>query len=109
MGFIADTKRRKKHMQSEDFFTDEQVYDLFIKAVGWVGRIVRGIAYFVIAFLLIRINSYGLPNATYLAIAIGLLGSGSSSARIAQLSIAILLFMAVLPLNMIGAVKMAMG
>ncbi|PZM11162.1 hypothetical protein [Rhizobium tubonense] len=95
-------------MQSEDFFTDEQVRDLFMKGLEWIGRIVRGISYFVIALLLIRINSYGLPNATYLAIAIGLLGSGSSSARVAQLSIAILLLMAVLPLNMIGAVKVAM-
>jgi hypothetical protein len=96
-------------MNSEEFFSDEQIYSLFTKGLGWPGRVVRAIAYFVIATLLIRINSYGLPNASYLALAIGLLGAGSSSARVAQLSIAILLFMDVLPLSVVAAVKVAMG
>jgi hypothetical protein len=96
-------------MNSEEFFTDEQIYSLFTKGLGWLGRIVRGASYFVIALLLIRINSYGLSNATYLAVAIGLLGAGSSSARVAQLSIIILLIMAVLPLSMIGTIKLAIG
>jgi hypothetical protein len=95
-------------MNSEEFFTDEQIYSLFTKGLGWLGRVVRGASYFVIALLLIRVNSYGLPQANYLAIAIGLLGAGSSSARVAQLSIAILLFMAVLPLGAVGAIKSVM-
>jgi hypothetical protein len=95
-------------MNSEEFFTGEQIHSLFMRGLGWLERVVRGISYFVVALLLIRVNSYGLPQANYPAIAIGLLGAGSSSARVAQLSIAILLVMAVLPLGAIGAIKSAM-
>lgn len=90
-------------------FTDAQVAEMWRKGISWCGRIFRGISYFVIALLLVRINTYGLSNGYYLAFAIALLGAGSSSARVAQLSITVLLMMAVVPLNVIDTIKVAMN
>lgn len=96
-------------MQSDEMFTDAQINGMWRKGFSWVGRIFRGISYFVIALILIRMNTYGVPNSNYLALAIGLLGAGSSSARVAQISLAVLLIMAILPLSMINTVHMALN
>ncbi|WP_065091649.1 hypothetical protein [Rhizobium leucaenae] len=69
----------------------------------------RGASYFLIAYMLLSINSYGISWPGYLALSIGLLGAGSSSARVAQIAIAVLLFMAVLPIGVIEALKSAIG
>lgn len=77
--------------------SDEELTQ-FIRAVKpWGARIVRGVCYGIVALMLIRANAYGVADAATLAPAIGILGSGTSSARLGQLAIAVLLIMAVLP------------
>jgi len=72
-------------------------------------RVLRGIAYFAVALMLLRSNSYGLFNQTSVAIAIGILGVGSASARLAQTAIAVLLFMAILPIGIWGSLRGLFG
>lgn len=96
-------------MQTDDFLTNEEIRSLYLRGVAWSGRTVRGVSYLIIAYALTRINSYGLAGGGYLAVAIGLMGGGTSSARIAQAAIVILLLMAVLPLSVFASVKMAVG
>lgn len=92
-------------MQGEELFTDAQ----FTMLMSRGGRVLRGATYAAVAYILLQLNTYGVGQSFYLPLAIGLLGAGSSSAKIAQLSIAVLLFMAVVPLPVFGAVRLAMG
>jgi hypothetical protein len=94
-------------MQSDDFFTNEELRRFWFYALSWGPRIIRGFSYFLIAYLLTSINSYGLAWPACLAIVIGILGAGTASARIAHVAIAVLLFMAVIPVGAIEAFKHA--
>jgi hypothetical protein len=96
-------------MRTDEYLTDEQIFAFYDKGISWAGRLLRGFSYFVIADILISLNTYGVPNSNYLAIAIGLLGVGTTSARVAQFSIAALLVMAILPLNMIHGIHTAIN
>ncbi|NTI17596.1 hypothetical protein G6L94_19275 [Agrobacterium rhizogenes] len=96
-------------MSTDDFFTDQQIHDFFMKGLSWGVRVLRGVAYFGVALMLLRSNSYGLLNQTSVAIAIGILGAGSASARLAQTAIAVLLFMAILPIGIFGSLRALFG
>ncbi len=87
-------------MKSEDeFFTDDEIKALWSEMYSVVPRIVRGLGYAAVAYILASLNAYGLTNAFWLAAAIGLLGTASvnASARLGQIAIGLLLVMAVLP------------
>lgn len=84
-------------MQYGEHISDEDLKQFLVSIKPWGARIFRGLCYGIVALMLIRANAYGLASSTILAPAIGILGSGSSSARLGQLAIAALLTMAVLP------------
>lgn len=69
------------------------------------GRYVRGFFYFLTSFFLVKLNTYGLHSAYLLPIAIGILGMGSSAARIARIPLVILVVMAAVPLASIQAIR----
>ena len=94
-------------MQNDEFFTDEEMRNFWLYILSWGPRIIRGTSYFLIAYLLISINSYGLAWPVCLAAVIGFLGAGTASARIAQVAIAVLLLMAVIPVGVIHALRNA--
>ena len=96
-------------MSTDEIFTDQQINDFFMKGLSWGLRVLRGVAYFGVALMLLRSNSYGLLNQTSVAIAIGILGAGSASARLAQAAIAVLLFMAILPIGILGSLRALFG
>ena len=96
-------------MSTDDFLTDQQIHDFFMKGVSWSARVLRGIAYFGVAIMLLRGNSYGIMNQTSVAIAIGILGAGSASARLAQTAIVVLLFMAILPIGIFESLRALFG
>ena len=92
-------------MHSDDFFTDEDLRKFWFYTLSWGPRIMRGVSYFLIAYVLVSINSYGLAWPVCLATVIGILGAGTASARITHVAIAVLLFMAVIPVGAIHALK----
>ncbi|MDR6901452.1 hypothetical protein J2W52_003076 [Rhizobium miluonense] len=96
-------------MSTDDYFTDQQIHDFFVRGLSWGARVLRGVAYFGVALMLLRGNSYGLLNETSIATAIGILGAGSASARLAQTAIAVLLFMAILPIGIWGSLRALFG
>lgn len=96
-------------MQNEETFTDALMHSIFTLGSTWCLRLVRGVSYFIVAAILIRLNAYGMPTSIYLPLAIGILGVATSSARIGQLAITALMLMAVFPPNVIEAIKAAMG
>ena len=96
-------------MSPDDLLTDQQIHDFFMKSLSWGARVLRGVAYFAVALMLLRSNSYGLLNQTPVAIAIGILGAGSTSARLGQTAIAVLLFMAILPVGIFESLRALFG
>src|SRR3546814_6673956 len=83
----------------EDWLTEDDMRALWAGAMLWGLRVVRGCGYAIVAFILVRLNTYGLADAFWLSVALGLLGAGTASARLGQLALAGLLVMAVFPLN----------
>jgi hypothetical protein len=79
-----------------DDITENEI-EFLRKLFPWAQRALRGLAYFAIAWCLTRVNTYGIPNPTYLALAIGVVGAGSNSARIGQYSLIVLFAMALIP------------
>lgn len=96
-------------MRDEETFTDALLHSIFTKGGAWFSRLIRGIFYFIVAAILIRLNEYGMTTSIYLPLAIGILGAATSSARIGQLAITVLMLMAVLPPNVVEAIKVAVG
>ncbi|WP_313666300.1 hypothetical protein [Shinella sp.] len=76
---------------------DEDLTDADMHVLkSWAGRIFRGFCYFLVAFMLLTVSQYGLQESRWsLAIVVGILGGGSSSAKIGLCAIALLLLMAV--------------
>lgn len=72
------------------------------------GRYIRGFFYFILAFFLIRANTYGLTHSLSISIMIGFMGMGAKAAQIGRIAIAILVLMAVLPLPAIEAIRSAL-
>ena len=62
-------------------------------------RLVRALGYAVLGFILSHINQFGTPFSWYIPVALAILGVSSASERIAQFGIAVLLFMALVPLE----------
>jgi hypothetical protein len=65
----------------------------------YASRLTRAIGYAVVAWLLLRNNLFGTPFTWSIPLALGVLGIASSSARIAQLGLLLLLVMALIPLQ----------
>lgn len=62
----------------------------------------RAAGYFACALLLLSANTYPINGLWSIAIAIGLLGAASASARIGQAALAVLLAMALIPYPMVA-------
>jgi hypothetical protein len=62
-----------------------------------VSRMVVCATYFVVSYLLLSINTYGLGHIVRISFIVAILACGSSSAWLARLAIAILIIMAVIP------------
>lgn len=67
-----------------------------------VSRFFRAIAYAFVAYLLLSVNTYELVGQGVIAFTIGLLGLGLRIVIVAQLAIAILMFMALVPSHIVG-------
>lgn len=65
-------------------------------------RFFRAVAYSLVAYLLLWVNTYGLEGRGVIAFAIGLLGFGSRVAIIAQVALGILTLMAIIPSHLVG-------
>lgn len=65
-------------------------------------RFFRAVAYCLVAYLLLWVNTYGLEGRGLIAFAIGLLGFGSRVSVIAQVALAILMLMAIVPSHVVG-------
>lgn len=76
---------------------DEHVDALFSFGMGYGLRLARGVAYALVATILVSASSYQFAQAQLLIIAIGLLGLFTASARIGQLGLAILMILAAVP------------
>jgi len=70
---------------------------------GYFGKAIRCAAYLLVAILLLQANSYPIEGQAYIALSIGALGLTSSSARIGQLGLAVLLLMALFPFGFISS------
>ena len=80
----------------------EAVMDELSLFTPGVRRFFRAIAYAVVAYLLLSVNTYGLVGHGVIAFTIGLLGFGTRIAVVAQLAIAILMLMAIVPPHIVG-------
>lgn len=74
---------------------------LFDSMLLWGLRIARGAMYFLAALALGMINTYGLKHGFWLAAVIGVLGVGSSTARLSIVAVSVLLAMAVIPASVV--------
>lgn len=80
-----------------DALADEDIDRLWIAAEPWLTRFLRGALYATIAALLLSINSYGLYNHRWvLALCIGVMGAGNSTARYGRVGLCLLLVLAIL-------------
>lgn len=77
-------------MDREDAATDA--------VLKYAPRLIRAIGYAIVGWLLLRSNLFGTPFSWSIPLALGLLGLASSSAKIAQLGLFLLLVMAIVPL-----------
>jgi len=85
--------------------TNEEANALWRKLTTVASRAFRGVGYAVLTYVLVSLNTYGLSSAFWLAVAVGLLGIGSASARMGQIAIAVLLAMAIIPLETVALAK----
>lgn len=80
-----------------DVATDEDMEAVWRFGRAAAARALRCALYFLVAFLLLSVNSYGLGNSRFVtSLAIGLLGAGTTSARIGLAAIAVLVAMALI-------------
>jgi len=84
-------------MDNSQATEDQIIESILLQATSYALRLGRAVAYFSIAYLLI--GSVPSPPDGYLAIAaaIGLLGIGMTTEKIARLAIIFLLFLALFP------------
>lgn len=68
---------------------------------GYTGKVIRFLAYLVVAALLMQANTYPISGKVYVALSIAALGLTSNSARIGQLGLAVLLLMALFPYDFV--------
>ncbi|WP_027232552.1 hypothetical protein [Phyllobacterium sp. UNC302MFCol5.2] len=80
---------------------DQEFVDLIVK---FGKRAVRASGYMIVSWLLLHHNQLGLQSSWGLPIAFGILGFASSSARLAQLGLAALFCMALLPMSEIKSI-----
>jgi len=69
----------------------------------WAGRIFRSASYALVTFILVSVNTYRLDYRWSLAIVIGIMGGGTTSARYGLFAIDGLLAMAVVPLDALAS------
>lgn len=85
---------------------DENIDEIIEMIREFLPRLIRGVAYALVATLLLWTNDYGINQPRMVACAIGTLGLFTSSARIGQFGLLVLMFMAVVPkeflLSLIG-------
>lgn len=86
---------------------DNETNALFQAIWLWGVRFARGIVYFLVAALLLWINTYGLQHGFAVALAIGTLGVGSVTARISMMAVGALLLMAIMPLPVLQSILAA--
>ncbi|PZM14870.1 hypothetical protein CPY51_09235 [Rhizobium tubonense] len=67
-------------------------------------RLALAAGFFVVSYLFISINSYGVGHKVLIPFAVAVLASGSSSAWVARLAIAILTVMTVIPIEAIHTI-----
>ncbi len=85
---------------------DDIDFDYLLKQLGsYSARLVRCLGYFLIAVCLLWANQMNVPFSWSVALAIGILGFGSKSARIGLLAISLLLFMAIFPVEYLQAMS----
>jgi hypothetical protein len=75
---------------------------------GLMGRLQRGVTYFLAAVMLVYASPYDLRSPALIALTIGLLGLTSASARIGQLGIIILLLLAIFSPEVMGQLSTAL-
>ena len=63
----------------------------------FASRAMRALGYFAIGYLLLKDNLFGTPFSWSIPLVLGLLGLGSSSAKMAHFGLFILLLMALIP------------
>lgn len=79
----------------EPFTSEDREMWAFFRPLA--GRALRMLGYGLCALFLLVANTYPLGGFWSLAIAVGLLGAASASAKIGQIAIAVLLAMALIP------------
>lgn len=84
-------------MQIDDEGRDYVTVEHLDTALDILRKVVRPIGYFVCSYLLLQASPWQNEGDWRVALVIGILGLASSSARIGQLGIAILLILASMP------------
>lgn len=86
-----------------DVFTRED-HELMAPIFKHGTRLLRGLTYFGIAFILLSINTYNLPHPMIIALVTGLFGLMAGSAKIGQFALFGLTAMVLLPASIWGSV-----
>lgn len=93
-------------MQNDAEASDAAVTDEVVEYISRnISRVLRAVGYTVVAWILVLSVDYSLKNEIAVVMSIGLLGLFTSSAKIGQLGLALLLVMALISPEILNGVK----
>lgn len=93
-------------MQNDADASDAAVAEEVVEYVSRnISRVLRAVGYTIVAWILVLSVDYSLKNEIAVVLSIGLLGLFTSSAKIGQLGLALLLVMALISPEIVDGVK----